>query len=490
MHALLPPMPLLPLPQSLALFNAASSRAIETAAADPALMERAGLAGAKLALALLASRDAAPVWVVCGPGNNGGDGLVVARHLHGLGRALRVSLLADPQRLPADAAQALRDAVAAGVTIDPGVQQPTQRPALVVDALLGLGLNRAPDARLGQAIQAMQGCGAPILALDLPSGLLADTGQPAGSAAVRADHTLALLTLKPGLFTGEGRAHGGRLWFDALGVRPERCADALLLGADAALDLSRPVSSHKGRQGAVRVIGGAAGMQGAARLAARAALVCGAGRVYLDLLDDADGGPADPAQPELMRWREGALAPSDAIVVAGCGGGEAVAAALPALLRQVPRLVLDADALNALAADAGLAALLRRRAAFGLSSLLTPHPLEAARLLRSTTGAVQTDRLAAAQELSRRMACSVVLKGSGSVIAIPGELPAINSSGGPALATAGTGDVLAGWLGGLWAQRPLLSPHAIACCGVYAHGRAGEASTSLIAGELIERLRG
>lgn len=446
MHALLPTDCNLP------LFDVATSRRIEARALvhSPDLMERAGLAVAKLALALRTGPG--PVWIACGPGNNGGDGLVAARRL-----------------------------AEAGVPVHVSHEAPTN-PSLVIDALLGLGLNRGPSVEMLVTFAAMAACGVPILAVDLPSGLLADTGQAAGDHAVRADHTLTLLTLKPGLFTGEGRAHCGRIWFDDLGVAPDEPPTADLLGP--ATPPQRSPTSHKGSHGQVLVVGGAPGMQGAARLAARAALACGAGRVYADLLGLPDGEVADPGRPELMRGRLADL--PQAVGVIGCGAGDAIAPALPSLLQTLPRLVLDADALNAIAADAGLQALLKARSAG--STLLTPHPLEAARLLHRDTAGLQADRLAAARDLAQHYGCTVVLKGSGSIVASPAERPAICASGGPALATAGSGDVLAGWLGGLWAQAPKASAHAIACAGVEAHARAGEVAGVLRAGDLIERL--
>ncbi|WP_422013265.1 NAD(P)H-hydrate dehydratase [Roseateles sp.] len=441
--------PLLPTTTTLPLFDVAASRRIEARALlhSPDLMARAGLAIAKLALAL--RRGPGPVWIVCGPGNNGGDGHVAAQRL-----------------------------LEAAVPVHVGHVAP-EHPSLVIDALLGLGLNRAPSAELLAPIVAMATCGAPILAVDLPSGLLADTGQPAGERAVRADHTLTLLTLKPGLFTGEGRAHAGRLWFDDLGVAPDEAPTADLLGP-AAAPQRRP-TSHKGSHGQVLVVGGAPGMQGAARLAARAALACGAGRVYVDLPGLADAEVADPGRPELMRGRLDDV--PQAVGVIGCGAGGAIAATLPALLQSLPRVVLDADALNAIAADPALQALVRTRPAG--STLLTPHPLEAARLLGRDTTSVQADRLASARDLARQLGSTVVLKGSGSVIASPAERPALCASGGPALATAGSGDVLAGWL---WAQEPDASAHTIACAGVDAHGRAGEVAGVLRAADLVERL--
>lgn len=443
---------LLPTTATLPLFDVAASRRIEARALthSPDLMARAGLAVAKLALAL--RRGDGPVWIACGPGNNGGDGQAAAQRL-----------------------------TEAAVPVHVGHDAP-HRPSLVIDALLGLGLNRAPSTEMQLTFAAMAACGAPVLAVDLPSGLLADTGQAAGGHAVRADHTLALLTLKPGLFTAEGRAHCGRHWFDDLGIAPDEAPSAELLGPTPRP--ARGATSHKGSHGQVLVVGGAPGMQGAARLAARAALACGAGRVYVDLLDLPADELADAGRPELMRGTLGEL--PQAVGVVGCGAGAGIADRLPALLRQLPRLVLDADALNAVATHPRLQDLLRARPAG--TTVLTPHPLEAARLLGRDTAAVQADRLAAARELAARLHCCVVLKGSGSVVASLAERPAICASGGPALATAGSGDVLAGWLGGLWAQQPDADAHTIACAGVDAHGRAGEVDGVLRAGDLIERL--
>ena len=219
MHALLPtttPQP---------LYSVAASRRIEALAlqSTPDLMERAGLAVAKLALAVRTGPG--PAWVVCGPGNNGGDGRIAARHLQAHG--LAVHLAHTP---------------------------PEHTPCVVVDALFGLGLNRAPDPASEATLTAMQACGAPILAVDLPSGLQADTGQPAGRQAVRATYTLSLLTLKPGLFTGEGRAHVGQLWWDDLGVVPQEPPTAWLSAPWK--HPPRAASNHKGSHGQVLVVGG------------------------------------------------------------------------------------------------------------------------------------------------------------------------------------------------------------------------------------------
>lgn len=494
---------ILPLDQEHALFGVAQTRAIEqrAAAALPAfaLMARAGAAVARLALAV--APHARQVWIAAGPGNNGGDGLEAACHLQRWGKQVTVALIGDPLALPADAAAALAHARLAGVQIELTVTSPAMPPELAIDALLGIGASRAPQGRIADAVRALNALACPVLAVDLPSGLGADTGLALVDAGVVATHTLAMLTLKPGLFTGAGRDHAGTVWLDDLGVEaaPD-AATAWLSGVDADARLTRRRHvQHKGSFGNVAVVGGAFGMSGAALLAARAAHAAGAGRVFVDLLDDSATAPSvDLLRPELMfrrGWSHGApdvLAAST--VVCGCGGGDAVRPALPRLLSGAARLVLDADALNAIADDPALAALLRHRAARGRATVLTPHPLEAARLLGCTTADIQADRLRAAQTLADRFAAVTVLKGSGSVIAMVGHAPRINSTGNAALATAGTGDVLAGWLGGRWAQidtgDEAGAAFAAARRAVAEHGAAAEPQPpgALTAGELIERL--
>ena len=465
------------------------------------LMERAGLGVARMARALAPHATCIEVW--CGPGNNGGDGWVAARHLHRAGTSLQVRQCGDEARLPDDAAQARRRALEAGVAATrAGEPLPAEsRPDLVIDGLLGLGASRPPAGALAAAIECINQRGAPVLAIDLPSGLQTDCGQPLGDAVVHAEHTLALLTLKPGLFTAHGRDLAGQVWFDDLSVRPEDADDPALAPPPDALLLGpaphgRPAlhALHKGSRGDVWVLGGAPGMVGAAWLAARAALAAGAGRVYLSLLGGDAGAAFDPSRPELMLRPAGALDgrwSAQATVVCGCGGGEAVRASLPGLLVHAARLVLDADALNQSAAEPALLRLLAGRHERGQGTVLTPHPLEAARLLGTTSQAIQSERLRAAVELAERSQAVVVLKGSGTVIAAPGAVTGINPSGNAALASAGTGDVLAGWLGGLWAQQPAASPHALACAAAWWHGHAADISrpegrgTPLLAADLI-----
>jgi ADP-dependent NAD(P)H-hydrate dehydratase / NAD(P)H-hydrate epimerase len=489
------------------LHNAAATRAAEALQRDRhppgTLMARAGLAVAQLAMAM--APHARLVRVSCGPGNNGGDGLVAARHLHEAGKQVLVTMLGDPARLPPDAAAAFRAATAAGVALRHGscLDDPCAPPCdLAIDALLGLGADRATTGDLAAAITALNQCGAPVLAVDIPSGLHPDTGTALGGPLVRAQATLSLLTLKPGCFTAEGRDHAGQVWLDSLGALPDG-ATAFLTGTPA--DLARLHASHKGRHGDVAVVGGAPGMVGAAWLAARAALAAGAGRVFVSLLDE-QAAAVDLRQPELMSrprwWRSTPEVLGRTTVVCGCGAGERLAEVLPPLLAHAARLVLDADALNALAVDASLLTALRARAPRGRATVLTPHPLEAARLLGCSVAQVQADRLDAASTLAERYNATVVLKGSGSVVATPGALPRINPTGNGALATAGTGDVLAGWIAGLWAQAdvPDTPAGAVAAAAaeqaVWHHGHAADrfvavAGTGpLRAAELVEWMAG
>jgi hydroxyethylthiazole kinase-like uncharacterized protein yjeF len=448
MNAPLRPVPITAHNGPWPLCDVLSSRAAEADALAlhraGELMARAGLSAARLAMALWPRSRSVTVWA--GPGNNGGDGLVAARHLHECGWRVEVLLVAPVEQPPADAAAALRDARAAGVPVHLWTGATTAEGDVAIDALLGLGSARAPQGLLARAIAALNASAAPVLAIDLPSGLHPETGRLLGAEAVRAQATLSLLTLKPGCFTHEGRDHAGAVWLDDLG-HPAGAGTALLSGPPPTT--RRAHATHKGRYGDVAVVGGATGMTGAAQLAAGAALAAGAGRVYLSPLD---AGVVASARPELMTridwWRQPPATLAASTVVAGCGGGEAIRAALPALLGHAGRLVLDADALNAISQDATLHALLRARRR---PTLLTPHPLEAARLLGCTAAEVQNDRIATAQRLAIQTDAAVLLKGSGTVIATPAGTPCINPTGNAALATASQATC---WPGGSRASGP------------------------------------
>jgi ADP-dependent NAD(P)H-hydrate dehydratase / NAD(P)H-hydrate epimerase len=425
-------------------------------------MQRAGLAVARLAMAI--APHARTIWIACGPGNNGGDGLAAAVHLKRWGKEPLVTWLGTERKTPHDAMASLEQAREVEVDF---IEHPPAEWDLAIDALLGIGGTRPPEGRVLGAADWINRGTSPVLAVDVPTGLSADSGS---GMHVRATHTLSLLGLKPGLFTSEGRDAAGQVWLDNLGIEPPDTGHCAML-AGPPPDRPRAHASHKGSYGDVAVVGGAPGMAGAALLAASAALHAGAGRVYVAALDHA-APRIDPSQPELMFREWDALDLSAMSVAAGCGGGEAVRAVLPKLMGTAKALVLDADALNAIAADPQLQSLLKARGARGRPTVLTPHPLEAARLLDATTQDVQRQRLAAARELVHRFGCVVVLKGSGTVIAAPGEIPRINPTGNARLATAGTGDVLAGMIAARLA-RPVTAFTA-ACHAVYLHGQAAD----------------
>lgn len=467
------------------LHDVAATRRLEAASAaglpPHTLMQRAGLSVARFALAV--APHAQRIWVACGPGNNGGDGLEAALHLKAWGKSPVVTWLGNAQAAPADAAASHARAIGAGVTFS---QEPPEDVDLVIDALLGIGASRAPEGRMQQWVARMNGGELPVLAIDVPSGLDAATG--AGTVAVLARWTLSLLALKPGLFTAHGRDAAGNVWLDDLGADTS-CEPACATLAAPPHPRPRLHATHKGSYGDVAVIGGAPGMAGAALLAASGAVHAGAGRVFAGLLDPG-AHAVDTSLPEVMLRDPASLDLRTMAVACGSGGGDAVRAHLHRVISTAGALVLDADGLNAIATDAQLQALLQARGARGARTVLTPHPLEAARLLGSTTAGVQGDRLAAARALAQRFACTVLLKGSGTVIAAPGEVPAINPTGNALLATGGTGDVLAG----LAAARLAAGESAFdaARAAAWLHGDAADhwpAGVPLTAGALARALR-
>jgi hydroxyethylthiazole kinase-like uncharacterized protein yjeF len=488
------------------LYTVAEIRDIERTAAqrlpEGALMQRAGQAGANQALDLLPFTTAkARVLVLAGPGNNGGDALETAAHLAHAGA--QVTLLhfeptAEPSAERQHALERARNAPLRFVPPSADVVRSADW-NLVIDGLFGIGLRRPLSGVPAELVVAVNGLGCHVLALDVPSGLDADTGAIVGphGLAVRATHTITFIGDKPGLHTCEGRDHAGLVLVSNLDL------DAALFPRTAARlsDVSlfshcmqrRRHSAHKGSFGNVAVLGGARGMSGAPVLAARTALMCGAGRVLACFIGEV---PAfDPLRPEIM-CRSAQEVDFDApatVTVAGPGLGTSASASemLSGALRSHSPLVADADALNLCAADASLRALLAARTA---PTLLTPHPLEAARLLGCNTADVQADRSSAARRLASELNATVILKGSGTVIAASDGAVVINTTGNPALATAGTGDVLAGLCGSLLAQG---WPGWEAAVGaVWLHGMAadvlvaeGAGPVGLAAGELIPAIR-
>ena len=428
------------------------------------LMQRAGLAVARMALAL--APHAQRIWIACGPGNNGGDGLEAARHLQQWGKQPVVTWLGHPTSAPADTLLTYHRLQDAGIPIRPA---PGDDFDFCIDALLGMGGQlREPTGQMADWIRLLNDSRVPVLSVDLPTGLHADTGQTT-TQHVKASHTLCLLTLKPGVFTAHGRDAAGQVWLDALELEPgvlTEFAPTAYLNAQPARK-ERLHATHKGSYGDVAVIGGASGMTGAALLAASAALHAGAGRVFVGLLDD-NALAADVLQPELMFRPVKAWNLSTMTVVCGCGGGQFVRTVLGDVLSSEAPVVLDADALNEIAISDQLQTALAARSARQTTTVLTPHPLEAARLLATTAQKVQADRLSATQILVQRFGCTVILKGSGSIIASPQQVPVINPTGNARLSSAGTGDVLAGMVGAQLAAG--MTVFEAACRAVYLHG--------------------
>ena len=537
------------------------------------LMACAGAAVARVAMAMWKNLPAhAPVILLVGPGNNGGDALVAGRILRRAGLAVWAAGMPGLDTTPPEAedARAAWEAWLADGQVIHGFEQvaewlwpdgdapddeqddddgdvPPAEPALIIDGLFGIGLARPLAGRVAELVSLVNRARVPVLAIDVPSGLDADRGAPVGDAeapVMQARQTVTMIADKPGLHTGAGLRHAGSVWvaplsdlpleaeldvleaadgpadagewrgvpteaeaetdpdddhnFDDSG-RDDADADApcpadedgsphdlpgVLLTAPlaAALLPARARDAHKGNGGDVLVVGGRLGMAGAARLAAQGAAGAGAGRVWIaddeaDAPQDASGKarqPVDLLHPEIMRfvWDADAALPGAApVLVVGCGLGQDETAQQwleHALASQAP-LVIDADALGLLT-----------EAPEAPCSILTPHPLEAARLLGVSVADVQADRPACARALAARFEAVAVLKGAGTVVAAPDGRLAINTSGHPVLATAGTGDVLAGTIAALLAGLlragcpPDEAAWQAACAGVWLHGRAGE----------------
>jgi hydroxyethylthiazole kinase-like uncharacterized protein yjeF len=481
------------------LYLTAGVRALEIAALkqDPRanLMERAGLAAAELAREL-AGESGRSVLVLAGPGNNGGDAFEVATHLKRWFYRVDVVFAGDTAKLPHDAGKA----AAKWNALDGRLLQsipPTVRYDLVVDGLFGIGLTRAIAGAAAGLIGAANALPGRKLALDIASGVNADTGSAPGPA-FRATHTITFIVRKPGLYTLDGPDHCGDITLAPLGVDVAalRAPDGHLV-TDALLDaplLARPKNFHKGLAGSLGIVGGATGMVGAALLAGRAAIRLGAGKVFLGLLTDHPPN-VDYTQPELMLRKPDQLLTDVPLTAIAAGPGMGSDTAAQRLLAQALRfdvpLVLDADALNLIATYTVLqSAVVSRKHA----TLLTPHPAECARLLGGATKDVQADRIGAASRLAASLKSHVALKGNGTVIAAPDGRWWINASGNAGMASAGMGDVLTGLVGALAAQG--VSPEDALVIGVHLHGAAADALVArgtgpvgLTAGELIDVAR-
>ena len=482
-----------------ALYLTAGIRALEMAALkrDPHanLMERAGLAAAELARDL-AGESGRSVLVLAGPGNNGGDAFEVATHLKRWFYRVDVVFAGEAAKLPHDAGQAF----AKWNAVDGRLLQSIPagaRYAVVVDGLFGIGLARPVAGAAASLIDAANSRPGRRLALDIASGVNADTGAALGPA-FRATHTITFIARKPGLYTLDGPDCCGAITLAPLGV------DAAALHApdghlvtDALLSaplVTRPKNFHKGLAGSLGILGGAAGMVGAVLLAGRAAIRLGAGKVFLGLLTD-HPPYVDYVQPELMLRRPDQLLADVPLTAIAAGPGMGTDTAAQRLLAQALRLevplVLDADALNLVAAYTVLQSAVQSRKH---ATLLTPHPAECARLLGIVAKDVQVDRIDATRRLATKLKSHVALKGNGTVIAAPDGRWWINASGNAGMASAGMGDVLTGLVGALAAQG--LAPEDALVAGVHLHGAAADAlvvrgvgPVGLTAGELIDAAR-
>ncbi|MEG1282581.1 MAG: NAD(P)H-hydrate dehydratase [Comamonas sp.] len=505
------------------LLSSAQVRALEHTLSQQlppyTLMERAGTATARLALAI--APHARRIWIACGSGNNGGDGLEAAIHLRAAGKDVHVSRLTS-KAPPADAAQALHRAQAAGVALHD--QAPVDFD-LAIDAIWGIGLRQ--DLDLTQQplastwLHTLYNTERHVLSIDIPSGLIADSGALAPAVATLTPQaprgkrtTLTMLSLKPGLFTNQGTDWAGSVWLaplysDSSAINIDsQIITAQALSADLTKIIAhlitkastpqRPRNTHKGQFGDVGIIGGEASithgqsMEGAAILAASAALHSGAGRVMLHLLGGDSAMRPSNVAPDIMLRNLAKMREIRGALVCGCGGGQLVQAALPQVLEHHGALVLDADALNAIAAYAALRNQLIARPS---ATVLTPHPLELARLLSTNTAAIQSDRIGAATQAAQQLQSIVVLKGSGTVIAAPNGRYAINNSGNARLSIGGTGDVLAGCLGAQLAALPAGSDFdavwQAVCNGVWLHGHMADkwpTGHTLTASRLAEAL--
>ena len=467
------------------VYSASEIGEIENLAAG-SLMERAGLAVAEFSAEEAKGNRAL---VLAGPGNNGGDAFVAARHLKSWGFDVALVFVGEESRLPRDAAQAYRAWIDSGGACLFALSE-EKKWDFAVDGLFGTGLKRPVSDEYRDLIGKLNSLGLPVFSIDVPSGIGSDTGKILGTA-VNAAHTLTFIGLKPGLLTSDGVDHCGKIHLDKLGLSPIALkAPGGFLSNSKILRASfgkRPRNSHKGMFGSTAVIGGAKGMLGAAILAARAALKLGSGRVIM-----ACDVPLDLVQPEIMVGDIEALMDSSTIVVGpGLGKSQWAMDMLRKAIDSEKSLVIDADALNLIASSQTLQQSLASRKG---AAILTPHPAEAGRLLGCTAKEVQEDRVGCAKEISSRFGCPVVLKGAGSLCAFPDGYWVINASGNPGLAQAGMGDVLSGMIGAFLSQG--LAPDRALLCAVHLHGAAADSLAGkgigpigMAASELIEEAR-
>ena len=490
-------MELRPTEFGLPLYRCEDARAIDAAAiaggvAAFELMRRAGAA----AFTLLQRQwpQARRICVVCGSGNNGGDGYVLARLARAVGMDVRVVALA-PAR-PPEAQRAAAEWIDAGGRIESAAADMSLRDCdVLVDALFGIGLARAPEGEAARLTDAMNAAGVPILALDVPSGLDADRGQAPG-VCVRATRTLSFIAAKRGLYTGGAREWCGIVEVDDLDVLPASFAarepSALRLRPEALAHWLRPRArnAHKGAHGHVLAVGGDHGYAGAIRLCAEAALRVGAGLVSVATRADHVAAMLATRPEAMVRAAEDAAALQALAVRAdvlalgpGLGQGTWGRECFDAAVTMDRPLVLDADALNLLACVPRPMS----------NAVLTPHPGEAARLLGTSVAQIEADRFASAQALAQRYDAVIVLKGAGTLVSAPGHRTAVIDAGNPGMASGGMGDVLTGVVAALRAQG--LAAFDAACAGTLLHAAAGDVAAGeggergLLASDLFPYLR-
>lgn len=434
--------------------------------------------------------DAQSVAVFCGSGNNAGDGYIIAGLALKAGLEVCVCAVSEPEKLKGDALAAYRKYSDAHGTVMPFQAEQFVNADVLVDALLGTGLDRSVTGLYAEAIQTINAHSSPVIAVDIPSGLNADTGNVMG-CAVKADYTVTFIGLKQGLFTGQAAEYCGEICLAQLGV-PDDVFSGLKAAATRVVKTPLPRRdrcAHKGSCGHVLIVGGEQGYSGAARMAGEAALRVGAGLVSIATRPE-HSGLMNLGRPELMcHGVETAeqlavlLAKSDAVVVGPGLGQSAWAKALfNAALASGKPMVIDADGLN----------LLANSPSTNPAWILTPHPGEAARLLNCATADIQQDRFAAVLSIQANYGGVAILKGAGTLIASEQEL-AVSNTGNPGMASGGMGDVLAGVIAGLLAQG--LSLQDAAQQGVYNHGLAADLAVAkdgergLLAGDLMPYLR-
>lgn len=479
------------------MYDVAGARAVEASAIDAkgeghgyTLMQRAGEAAAEYATGKWARKKA--VAIFAGGGNNGGDGYAMATALAGDSHDSVVFQVAQPAT--DDARKAAEEALAAGVEFKPVSEFAPRQFKLVADAIVGIGLTRAPEGDMVEAIERINASGLPVLALDVATGIDASTGNVPG-AVVDAQATLSFITYKIGTLTGTGRRYSGDVTVDEIRASVDCFAAAQPVARVMHLPLrvwrgfTRNVAAHKGECGHVLVVGGDTGMGGAVRLAAEAALRAGAGLVTVATSPD-NVAPIVSARPELMV--HGVTSPSELkpladradVIAVGPGLGQSTWGnqLLGAVLDHDKPTVVDADALNLLAQSP------ERRDNW----VLTPHPGEAATLLGSSTTEIGNDRVSVLRQLRERFGGTVVLKGAGTLALGPEEQLRLCRDGNPGMATAGSGDVLTGIVASLVAQGGDLETGTRA--GILLHAAAGDLAAEegmhgMVAGDLIAQLR-